>query len=331
MPSATSSAMEPVGMTATGARSSLPRRMTEPLPNWRSIWASAVSRAFSRSVVDGIEVSSFVALDAPSAAHRLSVPEVGRQGWRCVRRSGATVRAATDSASAPQASGGERVSVGRLWRRLRRVEQGFEGHAENPPGKRRQVRADADRASGARSSVASSTRVGRSPHRAVPEEPNDTPARRRGSRRVAHELRNGAIPVERPGSSRRDRVQRRLRATSRPRPCQRSGRHVVGLAERRPDVRGGNALVEGPGRGAAVELVDDELVHQHPAVRLAELLVDGSPELADLHRGSSRPISAPPGRGGGRRSGRSARRSRRAAHPAPRGPRGPRAGRRPRA
>src|SRR4029079_5173131 len=49
MPSAMSRAMEPVGMTSIGARTSSPRRMTEPLPNCRSIWASAASRALSRS------------------------------------------------------------------------------------------------------------------------------------------------------------------------------------------------------------------------------------------------------------------------------------------
>src|SRR6266545_464284 len=49
MPRATSREMEPVGITSIGTRASSPMRMTEPLPNWRSIWASAVSRAFSRS------------------------------------------------------------------------------------------------------------------------------------------------------------------------------------------------------------------------------------------------------------------------------------------
>jgi hypothetical protein len=49
MPSATSSAMDPVGITSTGARASSPSRMIAPLPNCRSIWASAVSRDFSLS------------------------------------------------------------------------------------------------------------------------------------------------------------------------------------------------------------------------------------------------------------------------------------------
>ena len=48
MPRAMSRAIEPVGMTSIGARTSSPRRITEPLPNWRSIWASAASSALSR-------------------------------------------------------------------------------------------------------------------------------------------------------------------------------------------------------------------------------------------------------------------------------------------
>src|SRR4051812_46207278 len=49
MPRAMSRAIEPVGITSIGARTSSPSRMTEPLPNWRSMLASAVSRALSRS------------------------------------------------------------------------------------------------------------------------------------------------------------------------------------------------------------------------------------------------------------------------------------------
>src|SRR5690606_36001026 len=63
--SATSRAMEPVGMTATGARSSLPSRMTEPFPNWRSIWARADSRDFSRSAGVGMTCSSCVRVVPP--------------------------------------------------------------------------------------------------------------------------------------------------------------------------------------------------------------------------------------------------------------------------
>ena len=49
MPSATSSAIEPVGMTSIGARPSSPSRMIEPLPYCFSICASAMPSAFSRS------------------------------------------------------------------------------------------------------------------------------------------------------------------------------------------------------------------------------------------------------------------------------------------
>ena len=49
MPSAMSSEIAPVGITSTGARASSPSRMIEPLPNCRSIWARAVSRALSLS------------------------------------------------------------------------------------------------------------------------------------------------------------------------------------------------------------------------------------------------------------------------------------------
>ena len=49
MPSATSSAMEPVGITAIWMTGRSPRRITEPLPNCLSICARARSSAFSRS------------------------------------------------------------------------------------------------------------------------------------------------------------------------------------------------------------------------------------------------------------------------------------------
>src|SRR2546428_5462486 len=50
-PSATSSVMAPVGMTAISSRGPFaPRRMTEPLPNCRSICAIASSRACRRSL-----------------------------------------------------------------------------------------------------------------------------------------------------------------------------------------------------------------------------------------------------------------------------------------
>src|SRR6266508_1536742 len=49
MPSATSRAMEPVGITSTGITVRSPRRITEPLPNCLSICARARSSALSRS------------------------------------------------------------------------------------------------------------------------------------------------------------------------------------------------------------------------------------------------------------------------------------------
>src|SRR3954451_19651713 len=54
MPSATSRAIDPVGITSIGGRLSSPRRITDPLPNWRSICARAVSSAFSRSAGAGM-------------------------------------------------------------------------------------------------------------------------------------------------------------------------------------------------------------------------------------------------------------------------------------
>src|SRR3954468_8721469 len=49
MPSAMSSAIEPVGITAIGTLGRSPRRITEPLPNCLSICARATPSAFSRS------------------------------------------------------------------------------------------------------------------------------------------------------------------------------------------------------------------------------------------------------------------------------------------
>ncbi len=49
-PRAMSRAVDPVEMTSMGSFGLSPRRMTAPLPNCRSICASAASRAFSRSV-----------------------------------------------------------------------------------------------------------------------------------------------------------------------------------------------------------------------------------------------------------------------------------------
>src|SRR6202142_3736386 len=48
-----SSPSEPEEMTSTSLDLSfLPSRMTEPLPNWRSIWLSAADRAFDLSMDD---------------------------------------------------------------------------------------------------------------------------------------------------------------------------------------------------------------------------------------------------------------------------------------
>ncbi len=57
-------------MTSTGARSSLPSRMTEPFPNCLSMFARATSSAFSRSAGDGIACSFCWC----SVASRLSRP-----------------------------------------------------------------------------------------------------------------------------------------------------------------------------------------------------------------------------------------------------------------
>ena len=62
MPSATSSAIDPVGITSTGARASSPSRMIAPLPNCCSIWVSAASRDFSLSPFFGAPALSFGAI-----------------------------------------------------------------------------------------------------------------------------------------------------------------------------------------------------------------------------------------------------------------------------
>ena len=82
MPSATSRAIDPVGITSTGARSSLPSRMTEPFPNCRSIWARADSRAFSRFSGDGMACS----LCSRSVACRLSRSVSRTDGDAATRR-----------------------------------------------------------------------------------------------------------------------------------------------------------------------------------------------------------------------------------------------------
>src|SRR6202035_3603807 len=76
MPRATSSAIEPVGITSTGTRVSSPSRMIEPLPNCRSIWRSAASSALPLSPIrSGIAVLPLGAMGTPyclSASVRLA-------------------------------------------------------------------------------------------------------------------------------------------------------------------------------------------------------------------------------------------------------------------
>ncbi len=60
-------------------------------------------------------------------------------------------------------------------------------------------------------------------------------------------------------------------------------RHLVGAAQREPDVAGGHARSERLLRRPPGELVDDEPTHEHAALDLAKLLVDGETEFTDLH------------------------------------------------
>src|SRR5690348_11512633 len=72
MPRATSSEIDPVGITSIGARLSSPSRMIEPRPNCRSIWARAVSKALSLSptLAPGL---SMPAMDTPAGIKGLLV------------------------------------------------------------------------------------------------------------------------------------------------------------------------------------------------------------------------------------------------------------------
>src|ERR1017187_812731 len=104
MPSATSSEIAPVGITSIGARPSSPSRMIEPLPNCRSIWASAVSRDLSLSP----------ALPAALSLPALSLPAM----WTPVGIKGflpdQTLRATTDKLRAQvQHRGQEAADEGR--------------------------------------------------------------------------------------------------------------------------------------------------------------------------------------------------------------------------
>src|SRR6185437_8610122 len=63
-PSAISSPSEPEEMVSISIeRSFLPSRITEPLPNWRSIWDSAADRALVLSMEDPSTIRRAVAAD----------------------------------------------------------------------------------------------------------------------------------------------------------------------------------------------------------------------------------------------------------------------------
>src|SRR3954470_6234519 len=64
MPSATSSAIEPVGITCICVTGRSPSRMTEPLPNCLSICARARPSAFSRSGIAAMFVTPVLAVFA---------------------------------------------------------------------------------------------------------------------------------------------------------------------------------------------------------------------------------------------------------------------------
>src|SRR5574340_299338 len=78
-PSATSSAIDPVGITEIGCRASSPRRITEPLPKVLSICANASSSALSRSCACAAIVVPFSNLVRRSEVY-------GRAGYRQLRR-----------------------------------------------------------------------------------------------------------------------------------------------------------------------------------------------------------------------------------------------------
>src|SRR5713101_1970779 len=107
MPSAASSEMDPVGITSTGARVSSPSRMIAPLPNCRSIWASAASRDFSLSPPPLLlPALSFGAMRTP----------VGNQGL-------SAVPATADRASEPFVSALAHCRANVVYCRLRRYAQ----------------------------------------------------------------------------------------------------------------------------------------------------------------------------------------------------------------
>src|SRR5882672_5730799 len=87
MPSATSRAMEPVGIVSIGALARWPSRMTEPLPKFRSIWARAASSAFSRSLAEAAMDATF-----DFDADALTVPTVDDGSDKFRRRARAVAR-----------------------------------------------------------------------------------------------------------------------------------------------------------------------------------------------------------------------------------------------
>src|SRR6516162_10015651 len=97
MPSATSSEIAPVGITSIGTRASSPSRMTEPRPNCRSIWASAVSRALSLSptLLPGL---SMPAIGAPVGIKGFPV---GADATRRLRQNPCVPMNATETARDP--------------------------------------------------------------------------------------------------------------------------------------------------------------------------------------------------------------------------------------
>src|SRR5690554_6718244 len=74
--------------------------------------------------------------------------------------------------------------------------------------------------------------------------------------------------------------------------------HVGCLAQGNPDVARGSALAERDLAGDAAELGQHQVVHEHPAIGLAELLADGDPELTQAHdapgNGRAERLSGPP-------------------------------------
>ena len=86
MPSATSSAIAPVGITSIGGRPSSPSRMIEPRPNCRSIWARAVSRDLSLSPPVRLTALSLPAMGTPVGFKSLLAGSVAGPEATCCHR-----------------------------------------------------------------------------------------------------------------------------------------------------------------------------------------------------------------------------------------------------